>query len=790
MSYPGYIKSKFDLKTALIGSYIPRRCGIATFTSDLCNSIIPQLSRDGDSYVIAIDDTPGGYDYPTEVRLEIHADMVTDYRMAAEYLNISPVDVVILQHEFGIFGGEGGCYINTLLERLRKPVIATLHTVLENPRPEYRSVMDKLIRFCDRLVVMSHRSRQMLRAIYDVPDTQIALIPHGIPDLAFVDPNFHKDELDLAGRRMILTFGLVSPDKGLELMIKAMPAIVQKYPDAVYMILGATHPHIKRRHGEHYRSTLKQLARELAVADNVVFINRFAERDQLVQYLGAADVYVTPYLNREQVVSGTLAYAIGAGKAVVSTPYRYAEELLAEERGRLVNFGDVEGLAREILWLFDHEVDRHAIRKRAYMYARGMVWEQVGRSYINLANDVCAYRRGHRRPAFRRPPREYNHRPTELPEINLQHLNVLTDRVGILQHAKFATPDRRHGYCTDDNARALALTAMHWSLYEDSEIIPLIHRYLSFLDHAYNPGVGKFRNFLTFDLQWTEQVGSEDSHARALWGLGALIADAPNHSLLALANAIFHQALPAAVDFEFSRSTAMALVGIHHYLSRFSVDTRVCRVRETLASRLMDRYRQCADDGWVWCENTLTYSNALIPQALLLAGQCLPDNDIVRMSLRSLQWLLDVQTGEDDQLSLVGNDGWYTRGGRKARFDQQPVDAMCLVGACIEAYNVTTEPRWLRQGQRCFEWFMGRNDLNMPLYDFRTGGCRDGLAATSVNQNQGAESTLAWLISLAAMHLIFRQTRDVEEKASGPVITPVAPANPANNSITTQNQPT
>lgn len=755
-------EAETSINIAVVGTYLPRQCGIAAFTADLTDSIERRLGSDGEIFAIAMDDTPEGYDYPARVRLQIRADMARDYRMAADYLNISPVDVVILQHEFGIFGGEAGSYINTFFERLRKPIIATVHTVLDKPAREYRRAMDRLVHFVEKLVVMSHRGFEMLRDTYNIPEEKIVVIPHGIPDLPFVDPNFYKDDLGLAGRRMILTFGLLGPGKGIEVMIRAVPKIAEKYPDVAYVILGATHPNVKRQHGERYRNSLIELARKLGVENNVIFINRFVELDELCRCIGAADIYATPYPKREQITSGTLAYAVGAGKSVVSTAYWHAEELLADGRGRLVDFNDSDGFAREILWLFDHDVEHHAIRKRAYLHARQMIWPEVGLRYLELADEVRRQRPESPRSVV--TARKYEQSAAELPEINLEHLNVLTDHVGILQHAKFATPDRDHGYCIDDNARALLFTAMHWSLYEDPAIIPLMHRYLSFTLHAFNRRSRRFRNFLSYDQQWMEQVGSEDSRGRAIWGLGTVVAEAPNHSVLGLATTVFHDALHDVLTFSHTRAIALTLLGIQQYLRRFNVDTHVRRIREQLARDLMQRYREHAVDDWVWCSDILTYSNARVPHALFLAGQWLPDNEMVLMGLRSLRWLLDIQTGEQGQLSVIGNDGWYPRGGSKARFDQQPIEAMCLVQACLEAYSVTAELGWLHEARRCFEWFLGRNDLNLPLYDFRTGGGRDGLTPASVNQNQGAESTLAWLISLTSMHLVSRQAGDVAEE--------------------------
>ncbi len=753
------------IRLAVIGTYIPRQCGIATFSSDLCHAIQSNMPNPEDIFVIAMDDIPEGYNYPQMVKLEIRADMAADYKRAADYVNISPVDVVLIQHEFGIFGGEAGSYLNTFLQALRKPVMSTLHTILDEPLPEYRNSMEKLIRYSEKLIVMSHRGSDMLQDIYNVPEEKITYIAHGIPDVPFLDPNFYKDDFGIAGRKSILTFGLLSQGKGIENMIKAMPAVVKKFPDAVYTILGATHPHIKRMEGEKYRNSLKKLARDLGVENNIIFVNKFVVLEELCKYIASADIYVTPYLNPKQITSGTLAYAVGAGKAVVSTPYWHAEELLADNRGKLVDFDNNKQLSDAIIELFDNEVQRHAIRKNAYLYARDMVWLKTGQYYIDAARQVLD--RVHERPKPVRPRRQYDQGPAELPEINLQHLKIMTDHVGIFQHAKYTTPFREHGYCTDDVARGLVFAAMHWNLYEDQVILPHIHTYLSFMLDAYNPKEKLFRNFLSYNIHWLEKSGSEDSHSRALWGLGSIVANSPNHSILALASRLFLEALPAMLTFHHPRSLAFALIGIHYYLRRFNVDSEVRRIRETLSQRLMDAFREHRADGWIWCHDTLTYANARIPQALIVSGQWIPDNEMVGMGLESLRWLLEVQTGENDQLSIVGNQGWFTKGEQKARFDQQPIDAMALVQSCIDAYNLTGENTWVKQARRCFEWFLGRNDLNLPVYDFITGGCRDGLHSTGVNENQGAESTLSWLISLAAMHLLNRQLETVSEEKVG-----------------------
>lgn len=731
---------------ALVGTYVPRRCGIATFTADL----LTHLSEESDElqfWALAMNDTPEGYHYPPEVHFEINEKVLTEYRLAADFLNINQVNTVCVQHEYGIYGGPYGSHLLELLRRLRMPIVTTLHTVLQNPNEAQRTILQELARLSDRLVVMSNKAIELLETVYGVSRSKVVMIPHGIPDLPFVDPNFYKDQFGVEGRKVILTFGLVSPGKGLEYMIQALPKVVKRHPDATYIILGATHPHVKREQGESYRLSLHRLARDLRVEDHVIFHNRFVDLRELCEFLGAADIYVTPYLNREQIVSGTLAYALGAGKAIISTPYWYAEEMLAEGRGVLVPFRDPDALAEQVIYLLDNEVERHAMRKRAYTFARDMVWKQVARKYLEVFAEVRAERARHPRPVFQAPTLQ--DAPVEIPEIRLDHLRRLTDDTGMFQHAKFTVPDRQHGYCTDDNARALiAVTLAAEQMAETWELSRLGTIYLGFLYHAFNPAVGRFRNFMSYERQWLEREGSDDSHARAIWSLGVVVKHTKDPDICALAVNLFDQALPALLEMPSPRAWAIGLAGIHAYLHRFTGDSEARRVRERLAHRLFELYRQNATEDWPWVEDIVAYDNGKIPQALLVAGQELQREDMVQAGLRSLRWLLDIQTDPAGHFVPIGNQGWYRRGGVRARFDQQPLEAQSMLEACIEAYNVTGDRTWLREARRLVEWFLGRNDRGESLYDYRTGGCRDGLTPTGVNENQGAESTLALLLSL------------------------------------------
>ncbi len=731
-------------KIAVIGTYLPRRCGIATFTSDLAEALAEEIGS-GDVYAVAMDDVPEGYRYPDRVQFQIRAQVQSEYRLAADFIIGSQANAVVLQHEFGIFGGPAGAHILRLLRELHVPILTTLHTVLRQPNEEQRRVMDELWKLSDYLVVMSHRGKRMLQEIYGVPEERIAFIPHGIPDVPFVDSNYYKDQFKAEGRRIILTFGLLSPNKGVEFMIEAMPAIVEKYPDTLYIVLGATHPHLKKQFGEAYRTSLQRRVADLGITDNVRFRNQFVELNELVEYIGAADLYVTPYLNEEQITSGTLAYAAGAGKSIVSTPYWHAQELLDDGRGVLVPFQDAQALADGVIQLFDNDTERHQIRKRAYTFCRDMVWKQVARNYLLLAQEALQ-QRSHRPKVTGKRKRVA--RAEELPEVDLRHLRTMTDDTGLIQHAIYSTADRLHGYCVDDNGRALVVCALYQQLFESSEVDDLASVYLAYLQHALDPKTGRFRNFMAYDRRWLDEIGSEDSHSRALWGLGVMASHSANKAQTAHSIRLFQQAIGAVEQFEHPRAIAYALLGIHAYLEKLGGDAGVRRLREVLAERLYERFLANVRDDWPWCDDTLTYSNATLAHALILSGTWIPHGDMRELGLRSLRWLSDVQRHERGHYSFVGNGGWFPAGGQRALFDQQPIEASQMTYACAEAYRATNDEFWLIESRRALEWFLGRNDLDVAVYDFATGGCRDGLMAEGANQNEGAESTLAWLISL------------------------------------------
>ncbi|HVW22792.1 MAG TPA: glycosyltransferase family 4 protein [Opitutaceae bacterium] len=739
-------------KVAFLGDYLPRKCGIATFTTDLRCAIAAEYPG-LHCPVVPVNDIEEGYDYPPEVRFEIDEQDLPSYLRAADFLNITGADLVCVEHEFGIFGGPAGSHVLALLRELRMPIVTTLHTVLREPNDDQRRVMRELIRLSTRLVVMSQRGRSFLEEIYHVPAAKIDVIPHGIPDLPFADSDLFKDEFGVAGKQVVLTFGLLSPNKGIEYALRALPDVIREFPDVVYIVLGQTHPNLLRNEGEAYRLGLKRLAKELGVQKHVVFFNRFVEIDELMRFIGAADIYLTPYLTETQITSGTLAYAFGAGNAVVSTPYWHAAELLAEGRGRLVPFRDSPAIAAAVIALLRDGAGRAAMRRNAYALGREMIWSRVAQRYMASFEQA---RLDHSFVGTRLSPiRTLDEQPDLLPELKLDHLYRLSDSTGIFQHASFIVPNFAEGYCTDDNARALVLALLLQQLGKAS---PRLQAqavvYTAFLNHAFDRQSGRFRNFMGFDRRWLEATGSEDCQGQALWALGLGVAQAGGDNYPVLAAHLFERALPAVVDFTSPRAWAFALIGIDAYLRRLSGDRRVMQVREALAAKLRQRHADAAGPDWDWFEDGLSYANAKLPHALILSGRGMGDDALLELGLSSLRWLVRHQTSDAGSFRPIGSNGFYPRGSERAVFDQQPIEAQATVSACIEAYHATRDPSWTVEARRAFEWFLGRNDLAIALYDSATGGCRDGLHLDRASENQGAESTLAFLLALTEMQAL------------------------------------
>jgi len=739
-------------RIAFVGNYLPRQCGIATFTTDLCTALAAEYGE-GRLFAIPVNDPESNYEYPKQVRLELEQEDITSYERAAEFLNFNGNDLVCVQHEYGIYGGVAGRYILTLLRKLNMPVVTTLHTVLRDPSPDQREVLEEIAQLSDRLIVMSEQAAQFLREVYAVPAGKIDMIPHGVPDFQFMDPNYYKDRFGTEGKSVLLTFGLLSPNKGIENVIRALPAILAKHPNVVYIVSGVTHPHIRRREGERYREGLQALAEELGVSSNLILVNRFVSAEELVEHIGAADIYITPYRQEAQVVSGTLAIALGAGKAIISTPYWHAKELLADNRGVIVPFENPEAIAKAVLQLLDNDGERHAMRKRAYLHSRATIWPKTARRYM-----ASFQRARFERTLQPRAAQKEDHAANaaeSLPVLKADHMLRLTDDTGILQHAIFSVPNTSEGYTTDDNARALIVSTLldEEPKNADRQEYPnLSHRYLAFLWLAFNTDTGRFRNFLGYDRRWLEEVGSDDSHGRAIWSLGKVLGNSKDAGLRGAAGRLFEAAVPATLTFTSPRAWAFCILGLQAYLDWFPGDRAVQGARNTLAHRLLDIYERSHSETWRWFEKSLSYSNARLSQALILAGWRSGNQRMIEAGMESLKWLVAEQHRDDQEIFVpIGSNGFFIEGNEKARFDQQPVEACATISACLEVYRLTEDNIWLAEAQRVFRWFLGKNDLQVPLYDEVTGGCRDGLHPDRINENQGAESTLSFLMALLEM---------------------------------------
>lgn len=745
-------------RIAFIGNYLPRQCGIATFTTDLCEAIAKKYT-DTTCIALPVNDLLTGYAYPSRVRFEITENDIDSYLRASDFLNINNVDLVSLQFEYGIFGGKAGSHILALLKRLRMPIVTTLHTILKNPNPDQRRVLEEVAALSDRLVVMSERGSEFLGDVYHVSLEKVDIIPHGIPDVSFVDPSFNKDLFGVEGKFVLLSFGLLSSNKGIETVISALPDIVARYPDTVYIIVGATHPHVIQHEGETYRLSLQWLAQQKGVESNIIFYNRFVSSEELIEFISAADIYITPYLSEAQITSGTLAYTLGAGKAIISTPYWYAQEILSDGRGVLVPFRNPAALAEQVINLLDNEAERHAMRKRAYMFGRAMVWSEVAQRYMESFKRARAERRHYIPPGF--IAKALDKFPGELPPLKLDHLQNMTDETGMFQHALFTVPNYSHGYTTDDNARALLVSILLDEL-GIIESLGLASRYLAFLGFAFNEQTKRFRNFMDYQRNWLENSGSDDSHGRALLALGTVLSHSNTPTLNSMAGWLFEQTLPAILLTTSPRAWAFALIGIYEYSQKFAGDRRAGQVRDELAGRLLTLYQNNRSEHWRWYEKSLSYCNAALPHALLTCGKSIPNIAMTDAGLESLIWLADLQRASAGHFVPIGSNGFYQHGGERARFDQQPVEAQAMVSACLEAFRITGDKHWNKEAHRAFEWFLGRNDLNLPIYDPTTGGCRDGLHPDRANENQGAESTLSFLQSLLELRLAKQSHLSIE----------------------------
>jgi glycosyltransferase involved in cell wall biosynthesis len=750
-------------RIAVIGNSLPRRCGIATFTTDL-QQAISTSHRNLETCIVAMTDRGQAYDYPPAVVFEIKDDNIEEYIRAADFLNAGRFDTVCLQHEFGIFGGKAGANILVLLTRLTMPVVTTFHTVLAKPTAIQRAVMERIVEASSKVVVMANKGRELLRSVYQVPDDKIEIIAHGIPDVAFVGPDAAKARLGFGGRSVVLTFGLLSPNKGIEVMIDAMPSILKRCADAVYVVLGATHPNLVRDQGEAYRESLLARVRELGVEDHVVFLDQFVDQATLLEFISMCDVYVTPYLDEAQMTSGTLAYSFGLGKPVVSTPYWHANELLADGRGVLVPFGDAAATGHEIAELLTDDARRHATCRRAYAVSRTMTWQRAAERYVSTFEKA---RHGHWiKVVARSDTASPEVRSPAAPDMQIGHFLSMCDDTGLFQHAVHSVPDRSHGYCVDDNARALLLACALNNPGEQRLSEVLTARFAAFVQHAWNPDTRRFRNFMGFNRAWLEDSGSEDSHGRTLWALGECARSDSSPSRRSWAASLFAEALPTAEAFRSPRAWAFTLLGLDAYCATNRNDLHAGEIRHVLAERLMTILASVELPGWVWFEEGLAYDNARLPQALMVTGMATRTPAYVDAGLRSLRWLMTQQTAPGGHFRPIGTAGFGERRQPPRAYDQQPVEATASIAACLAAWRAEGDAEWKAVATRVFGWFLGSNDLSVALVDPRTGSCRDGLHPDRANENRGGESVLSYLLSLAEIRQLARVNAGLSKPAA------------------------
>jgi glycosyltransferase involved in cell wall biosynthesis len=742
------------MKIAYIGTYPPRECGIGTFTMNLLKSMVQnnEIKKEAiEGFVVAMNDYEQTYDYPEEVKLTIRQEHQRDYLEAVKFINLSGADLCILEHEFGIFGGQNGIYILPLLHRLEIPLVVTLHTIVNTPSYNEKAILQEICKMAIRIVIMSHKAIEFLTGIYNVQKEKIVYIEHGVPDIQFCQEQTKK-EFKLENKKVMLTFGFINRNKGIETVIKALPKVVEKYPEVLYMVLGKTHPNVFRYSGEEYRIYLLRLIKSLNLENHVFFLNEFINQKELFKYLSAADIYVTPYLNEAQITSGTLSYAIGVGSAVISTPYWHAKELLAEGRGRLFKFNDSEQLSAIFIELLDNPDVLIDLKKKAYDYGRQITWPKIGEKYIMLAEKIL----DDKPKVFVK--KETILDPLILPPFSLVHIRRLTDDTGIIQHAKFGIPNLKDGYCLDDNARALLMVLMAYQQKKDPLALELSPIYLSYIHYMQNKN-GTFRNFLSFNRNFLDEVGSEDSFGRAVWALGYLLGNAPNDAYYQTGKLVFFDASPNFEKLQSIRGIANTMLGVGYYLKSNPYDDSMTERLRNLAYKLINQYEKNSSPVWKWFETLLAYDNGILPLALLHSAEILNDNKITEIALESLNFLTEV-TLKDGYLSIIGNEKWYKKDGERSMFAQQPVDALAMVLMYYQAFHLTKNKEYLNKLFTSFMWFLGENDLRMNLFDFETQGCCDGFESYGVNRNQGAESSLAYLIS----HLTVLQAYEEFEK--------------------------
>ncbi|MBU1199813.1 MAG: glycosyltransferase [Nanoarchaeota archaeon] len=713
-----------------IGTFPPRECGIATFTKDLATAMDKQFSPLIKSKILAMnDDSTNIYNYPKDVILEISDTDISEYIETAKMINkMDAVKMVSIQHEFGIFGGEYGSYLIAFLEILEKPVFITFHCVLPNPDDKLKKVVYSLAEKSESIIVMTKKGIDILRNDYGIK-TDIKLIPHGIPSVAFNSSQKEKTRLSYKNRIILSSFGMMNFNKGYEYVIDALPKVVEKFPNVLYLIVGETHPIVRKKEGEQYRNFLESKVKELSLQKHVKFYNKYVKLSEIIRYLEATDIYMCSNNNPNQITSGTLAYALGVGRAVISTPFLHAKDIITPERGILVNFKDKDSFSDAILKILSDPALKEQMGKNAYSYTRHMTWPNVALSYMDLFNKYLNITDKYEK---------------SFPKIKLNHLIRLTDDFGIFQFVNYTRPDKTDGYTLDDNARAMIVCCMHYNKFRNDIQLQHIKTYLNFIKYVQQDG--RLFNFVDNNRKINIEHWTDDAHGRALWALGFLtsIKSIPQE-LKDEAEQVFKKSLDIANKIKSPRSVAFMILGLYFY-NKAKPSSEVVANIKMLADHLINIYSDNSSDEWQWFETYLTYSNSKLPESLFYAYLATKDKKYLYIAKLTLNFLISI-TFENNRFAPIGHDGWYIKGGQKSHFDQQPVDTASMVQTLILAKEVTGEEKYMKNAITAFQWFLGNNILKQMVYDEQTGGCHDGVGKSSVNLNQGAESTISYLIA-------------------------------------------
>ncbi len=730
------------MKIAYIGTYPPRRCGIGTFTHNLIKAVVSNTeykSVTQDPMIIAINDNQCEYDYPDEVKFTIRHNHLQDYIKAAEFINFSNAEVCILQHEFGIFGGNDGVYILPLLHRLEIPLIVTFHTVLKAPSYTQRLIIEEIGRKSARIIVMSKRAVEFLEEIFKIPTEKIVMIEHGVPELDRISREKAKEKYGFENKKILFTFGLLSRNKGIETVINALPQVIKKHPNLLYVILGATHPIVLKHSGEEYRNYLYHLVKTKGLEKNVYFDNEYATETKLSEYLSACDIFITSYPDEAQITSGTLSYAISAGCAVVSTPYWHAQDLLDNNMGILFGFKNSEELSDILNELIGNENKLASFREKTSDYGKKIGWTKIGKQYLSLAEYV--HNNWEKESKLSRQPIDMN----TLPSYDLSHFKRLTDDTGIMQHAKYHIPNLKEGYCLDDNSRALLMTLMAYRQNKDKEVLTQMSVFLSFI-HYMQLENGNFRNCLSFNRQFLDDCGSEDSFGRTVWALGYLIRFAPYDSFKQFGWEIFFKSVMYSNKIKSIRGSANTIIGICHYLKEKPNYEDIIVIMNKLVFNIVESYEKYSSSDWQWFEDEMTYDNGILPLALFSAYEITKEARILEIAEKTSTFLESV-TFKDKCFAPIGNKNWYKKGNTIAKFDQQPIDIMAMILLYNKMFEIKKDRKYVERLFTCYQWFLGKNSLRLPVFDNETKGCCDGLNKKGLNRNQGAESTIAYWIS-------------------------------------------